>query len=175
MWWNMQDGTNCRLLCSSRSNTWGLFSVQPPRIQHPELIYYSGESQKTRKAPTLQMLHLAASCKKPSPAKTNKCIFCMRRTQCCIIKTKKRQDYTENCTIYKQNIYGSRSHLHAESLCAASRPVAFTALWLWCIFMIIENNYCSNVFIYEIKPSLQKLKHRCRLYMLGSIHYLTLL
>lgn len=45
--------------------------------------------------------------------------------------------------------------LRAES--QQSKPFAFTALWLGCVFMITENNYCSNIFIYEIKPSLQKL------------------
>lgn len=58
MWLNMQDGTDCCSLCSSRSNNWGLFSVQPPRIQqHPELHIFLRDSQKTRKRLlTLQML-----------------------------------------------------------------------------------------------------------------------
>lgn len=78
MWLNMLDGTDCCSLCSSRSNNWGLFSVQPPRIQqHPELHIFLRDSQKTRKRLlTLQMLQLAASRKKKTiPCKTNKCIL----------------------------------------------------------------------------------------------------
>lgn len=123
---NMLDGAHCCFLLSFRSNDRWLFSVQAPRIQHPQLhILLLRDSQKATKAPILQMLQLV-SCRNHHLQKQLN-VFCMRGKQHCITKRKTAR------------LYWKLYHF----ITGTPRPVAFTALDAF--FMIIENNYCSSL------------------------------
>lgn len=81
---NMHDGTNCCFLCSSRSNTEGCFLFNLPESNIQTSTYYSGTLRRLER---LQLSERRSSLLVATiTCKTNKCIFCMRRTQCCIIK-----------------------------------------------------------------------------------------
>lgn len=94
----------------------------------------------------------------------------MRRTQCCIIK-QKRQDYTENCTILKMVLdpICTPNPCVQQANLLLSLPYDFDA-FLWLLRVIIV----ASFYLWNKAITPDNL-NRCRLYMLGSIHYLTLL
>ena len=151
------------LLCSSRNNSEGhfLFKLPDPNIYNS--TYYIWTLRR------LQKLLLSKYCSSLPVAN----ITC--KAYKCILHEKDAMLHfqTNGKIILKTDSRnGFQICLHAESLCAASKPFAFTALWLWCIFMIIEDNYCSNVYLWT-KAITPETSNRCRLYMLESVHYLT--